>query len=257
MKHYHKNPRWISSKKFEHLTDTLARLGDLSGIVHDLNSDEIIGGNQRMRVFDLTESDVEIVERFDQPDEQGTVALGYVIWQGKRYSYRQVRWDERTAEEANIVANKAGGDWDFDILANEFDVEDLLRYGFEEHELAGAAAALAEGVDDDEESEAADDSLLQLTEVTIDEPRHKVERGEVWAVGRHILVCAEVIDEWKMWKHFLEDGFLFVPYAGPYAPLTVKADNFRFLMVQPDTYIAGHILDRYEEIHGEKSIHAG
>jgi hypothetical protein len=46
-----------------------------------------------------------------------------------------VMWDERTAEEANIRANKAGGSWDWDSLANGFDVPDLLEWGFNKIEL--------------------------------------------------------------------------------------------------------------------------
>ena len=48
MKHYHKNPRTITKKQFADLQDSLRKFGDLSGIVHNLNTDEIIGGNQRM-----------------------------------------------------------------------------------------------------------------------------------------------------------------------------------------------------------------
>ena len=46
MKLYHKNPRQITKKQYSDLETWLRELGDLSGIVHDLNSDEIIGGNQ-------------------------------------------------------------------------------------------------------------------------------------------------------------------------------------------------------------------
>lgn len=132
---YHKNPRQISRKQYEALEQRLAELGDLSGIVHDLNSDEIIGGNQRSRVFDINACDVELVQVLDTPDEQGTVAHGFVLWEGYKYAYRQVRWTERQCEQANVVANKAGGDWDFDILANEFNGDDLLAWGFERGEL--------------------------------------------------------------------------------------------------------------------------
>lgn len=133
MKHYHKNPRQITRKQFDDLRDSLRRLGDLSGVVHDLNTDEIIGGNQRMDVF--KDAQVVITEQLDAPDEQGTVATGYVLWNGKRYAYRAVRWDDKTREEANIRANKAGGDWDKDTLANEFELDDLLNWGFTEFEL--------------------------------------------------------------------------------------------------------------------------
>ena len=118
MKPYSKNPREISTKSYEKLEDTLARLGDLGGIVHNLETDEIVGGNQRMAVF--TDYEVVIEQKFDKPDEQGTVGLGYIIWRGHRFAYRQVRWDERTAEEANIVANVSGGTWDWTILAQQW-----------------------------------------------------------------------------------------------------------------------------------------
>ncbi len=134
-KQYHKNPRQITAKQHEALAIDLAELGDLGGIVHDLNSDEIIGGNQRSRVFDINACDVLLTEQLDEPDAQGTVARGYVIWKGAKYDYRQVRWTERQAERANIVANKRGGTWDFDILADRFEVDDLLSWGFEPFEL--------------------------------------------------------------------------------------------------------------------------
>jgi len=54
---------------------------------------------------------------------------------GKKFAYRAVRWDAETAEKANVVANKAGGTWDFDILANEFELTDLLEWGFETWEF--------------------------------------------------------------------------------------------------------------------------
>jgi len=135
MKQYHKNPRQITSKEYADLQKWLIQLGDLGGVVHDLNSDEIIGGNQRSRVFDINRCELVVEHAFDEPDEQGTVGLGYVIWQGKRYAYRQVRWDERQCEQANIIANKAGGSWDFDLLANEWDIPDLLDWGFKPYEI--------------------------------------------------------------------------------------------------------------------------
>ena len=134
MKPYHKNPRRITKKRHERLTDTLVRLGDLGGIVHNLETDEIIGGNQRMAVF--KDGEPVIVEQYDQPDEQGTVAHGFIVWQGKRYAYRQVRWDEATAEEANIAANVGAGTWDWDALSG-WDAENLQQWGFDTEALHG------------------------------------------------------------------------------------------------------------------------
>ena len=137
MKHFANNPRQITERQFSDLRRWLAEFGDLSGIVHDLNSDEIVGGNQRARVFDVNECDVILTSQLEEPDEQGTVALGYVVWHDKAYAYRQVRWTPEQCRQANIIANKAGGTWDFDMLANTFEVDELLTLGFEEFELVG------------------------------------------------------------------------------------------------------------------------
>jgi hypothetical protein len=122
----------------------------LSGIVHDLNSDQIIGGNQRSKVFDVNACEIVLTEQYANPDEQGTVALGYILWQGNKYAYRQVRWDERQCESANVIANRAGGEWDFELLASNFAVDDLLAWGFEPVELGidGIPASNGTGEDD-------------------------------------------------------------------------------------------------------------
>jgi hypothetical protein len=159
MKRYHNNPRRISDKQLADLSTWLAELGDLSGIVHDLNSDQIIGGNQRSKVFDVNACEIVLTEQYANPDEQGTVALGYILWQGNKYAYRQVRWNERQAEKANIVANRAGGEWDFELLSSNFAVDDLLAWGFEPVELNGTIVAEVSAPEDfneyDEDIETA------------------------------------------------------------------------------------------------------
>ena len=137
MKHYHKNPRILTKRQFADLRKWLPELGDLSGIVHDLDSDEVLCGNMRAETMDLLDAEPVIVERFDPPTEQGTVASGYFEKYGERYSYRAVRWTPEQCAKANIVANKAGGTFDFEILASDFEYDDLLGWGFEEGELVG------------------------------------------------------------------------------------------------------------------------
>ncbi len=161
-KSYRKNPRQITLKQFDSLSDSLARLGDLSGVVHELNTDEIIGGNQRIKVFGIEKCEIELVQTFDEPDAQGTVAQGFIIWEGKRYSYRQVRWNERQAEEANIVANRAGGSWDYDILANEFELSDLLAWGFEERDFKVDLSSI-EAPEFEEYDESVEDEVATIT----------------------------------------------------------------------------------------------
>ena len=142
MKEYHKNPRKITTKQLEQLKANIEELGDLSGIVHDLNTDEIIAGNQRSKVIDIAKCEIVITEKYDTPTPQGTVAWGYVIFDGQKLNYRQVRWDDRQREKANITANALGGDWDYEILESSFDGLDLVDWGLtklEEHKVKKTA----------------------------------------------------------------------------------------------------------------------
>jgi len=102
----------------------------------------------------------------------------------------------------------------------------------------------------------SDGKLLDLTQVTIEDPKHTVEQGDRWKVGKHILYCEDVLTGWEAWKKDLDGaGVIFAPYPGPYVLLTVKADKAtKVVLVQPDPYICGHILDRWSEIKGEESI---
>lgn len=140
-KQYHKNPRNITKKQYEMLQENIALFGDISGVVVDLNSDEIIGGNQRSKAIDLEYCEIEIVNRYDTPTAQGTVAEGYILVPNQlgkepiRMNYREVRWTKQQCERANISANKMGGTFDFEMLANEFEMSVLEESGFEEWEL--------------------------------------------------------------------------------------------------------------------------
>lgn len=111
---------------------------------------------------------------------------------------------------------------------------------------------LAASGGDDQKS---DGSLLSLLDVSIGEPRHEVEQGQVWRIGDHVLICCDVLTEWQLWLPYLNaDDVMFAPYPGVFVPLSLKADEYKMVMVQPDPYIAGHILDRYEDVKGAKSI---
>ncbi len=129
MKQYHKNPRKITYKQLDQLRENIKELGDLSGIVHDLNTDEIIAGNQRSKIIDINKCEIVITEKYDEPTEQGTVAWGYVIFEGQKLNYRQVRWTDQQRNKACITANSLGGEFDYKILNESFDVSVLEDWG--------------------------------------------------------------------------------------------------------------------------------
>lgn len=150
------------------------------------------------------------------------------------------------AEKDPVMARLAAGSEE--RLA---DLMDHLNNPTPEEELE------AEGLEDETTPEVSDGTLLQLVDVTIAEPRHKVKKGEVWNVGPHLLVVADVLTGWPNWVYYLDDpeGVIFAPYAGPFVPLTIRAEKVkRVVMVQPDHYVAGHILDRYEDVKGVGSV---
>jgi len=158
---YHANPRKITEKMFNLLGDTIKEYGDLSGIVVDSITQEVIGGNQRTAFFKQHSDDVKIhiEKRFDKPTEQGTVATGYLEFKGERFSYREVEWDSKKTARANIIANKVGGFWDNDVLANQFDIEDLKSAGFEDFELGFANEEIE--IDNPEDLTKTMDSYLE------------------------------------------------------------------------------------------------
>lgn len=133
---YARNARKITKGDIELLRESLLQLGDLGGIIYNVRTKQIPGGNQRsFKVFDINECEVEITHRNEAPDDQGTLAWGFVIWEGHRYQYREVDWDETREAKANLVANKLGGTWDHHLLQQFFTADELLEAGFKRTDL--------------------------------------------------------------------------------------------------------------------------
>jgi ParB-like chromosome segregation protein Spo0J len=113
LKPYGKNPRKIGGKKLEDLKESLKRFGMADVIT--INTDgTIIGGHARY---------------YSLKDAGETIAMCLVP---------DRTLDDDEMKQLNIRLNKnVAGEWDHDILANEFDAEDLKEWGFEEFELGG------------------------------------------------------------------------------------------------------------------------
>lgn len=107
---YAKNARKLTKDQGEHLKKSLDKFGQCEPIV--INTDDvIIGGHQRlktMRKMGYKEVDVYV------PDEPLT---------------------DKEVQELNIRLNKNVGSWDWDILANSWEVDDLQEWGFSSKEL--------------------------------------------------------------------------------------------------------------------------
>lgn len=106
------NPRRLTEKQEKHLTASLTEFGLVDPIIVNTNperKDVVIGGHQRLKVWKkLGNKEIDCVELDLSLEKE---------------------------KELNVRLNKNTGEFDFDILKVEFEVDELLQWGFEPMEL--------------------------------------------------------------------------------------------------------------------------
>jgi hypothetical protein len=121
IKEFPANPRRITDEALEQLGQSLIEFGSLDGFVVNTTQGKyknaVISGNQKNKHVQLSGDNIVITERYEEPTGTGTVAVGYVLFNGERFPYREVAWDDQRCEVANIRANNMGGQNDADLLA--------------------------------------------------------------------------------------------------------------------------------------------
>ena len=108
------NPRQLTEQQYKHLKDSISRFGLVDPIIINKNKDRkntIIGGHQRTRVAKT----------------MGITEIPCV----------EVDLDIEKERELNIRLNKNTGGWNYDMLADLFDMKDLMEFGFNEKSLVG------------------------------------------------------------------------------------------------------------------------
>lgn len=153
---YHKNPRKLTDKQFKEIQSSITKFGltDKPLIQPD---GTIIGGHARVKVL-------------------------------KKMGYKEIpvlvadpALDEKEIEEAVIRHNKNTGEWDWDVLANAFDMPDLLNWGFDESEFLGME------IDDLGDAEDEDEQALE----PVDDKDAITQMGDVYELNENILVCGD------------------------------------------------------------------
>ena len=146
--------------EYEKLKRSMEQFGYVEPVIWNKTTGRVIGGHQRLKVLvDLGLKEVDCVV---------------------------VEMDEEREKALNIALNKINGEWDTDKLAmlisdlqgSDFDVS---LTGFEEAEIADLFEKTGE-------KEVRDDDF-DLTAAL--EKASFVERGDIWTVGRHRLMCAD------------------------------------------------------------------
>jgi hypothetical protein len=124
------NPRKMSEHDVKALRRSIDELGDLGGIIKNIQTGNLVGGHQRIEVMKQV-GNAEIVYTWhtsETPGPSGTTALGYILHPttGERFSYREVSWPLEREKVANIAANRISGDWDLEALAQvNYDLSQL------------------------------------------------------------------------------------------------------------------------------------
>lgn len=154
-----RNPRKITDDQMKRLKKSLAKFGDLSGIVFNEVTKTLVGGHQRIEALEGAE--IEITQEFDEPTKTGTTKEGFILFEGERHKYRQVRWDETAQKAATIAANKHGGDWYYPLLVDqliELDASniDLDLTGFSHEEITSLLDVKTDDKDEDDEDKERD-----------------------------------------------------------------------------------------------------
>lgn len=146
--------------EYEKLKRSLTEFGYVEPVIWNKTTGNVVGGHQRLKVL----------------EDLGHTTVDCVI----------VELDETHEKALNVALNKISGSWDEDKLAlliadldaSDFDVE---LTGFDDAEIQTLIGSL----DDDDVADDDFDLSAALEAASF------VERGDVWTVGRHRLVCGD------------------------------------------------------------------
>ena len=148
------NPRQLTKEQHNQLKDSIQRFGLVDPLIVNKNKDRdniLVGGHQRLRIAkELGIKKVPCVEVDLSLDQE---------------------------KELNIRLNKNVGEWDYDSLANYFDVDELMDWGFTDDELQFYEDEPEQGLIDDDEIPEVEEAITK--------------QGDLWILGDHRLLCGD------------------------------------------------------------------
>lgn len=160
------NPRQSTAKQEKHLKESLEKFGMVEPIIFNKQTGYIVGGHFRVREL----------------KKLGIKEIECVI----------VDLNEADEKELNIRLNANTGSWDWDTLANDWDVVDLEAWGLEIPQFDNEAEELEASEDDYEVPEGGIE-----TDIVI---------GDLFEIGEHRLLCGDSAEASDV--AFLFDGKL-------------------------------------------------
>jgi len=159
------NPAQIKEAAAKRLIESLDEFGQVQTLAISPDN-EIYDGHQRQLVWGAA-------QKYGQDYEVDV-----------RVSSRKLTEDER--KKLVIYLRKgAVGEFDFDILANNFELDDLLEWGFERSELDLDLWM----------PEPPEDPGAQMDKAEELREKWGVESGQLWQLGEHRLICGDCTDK--------------------------------------------------------------
>jgi DNA modification methylase len=163
------NPRKIESYAAEGLSNSLKEFGDISGIVWNKRTGNVVAGHQRL----------DQLRKMGAQIHQGKILLGE-----REFKIRVVDWPIGREKAANVAANNPhiSGDWAENLPDVLGDI--LAEIGDQDYEALGFSGLdkvkFSANLDDITEDEAPEPPKNPVTKL-----------GDVWTLGDHTLVCGD------------------------------------------------------------------
>ena len=236
---YHRNPR---RGDVSVIAASLQAHGQYKPIVvnrgtYTGRANEVLAGNHTlMAVRDLAEK---------HPDDER--------WQSVLVHWIDV--DDDRAARIVLVDNRASevGTFDHEALFEMVSgfADDLDGLGYSADDLADLEKLANEAnpdFDSGDDVERGTGEKIALWGSTLGEPDIKPEPGSIWKMGHHTVVVMSVHLDWEKWTPLLSEGMLFAPYPSLMLPYVDTAVSTPMLMIQPDTYIAGWLLTKWNRL---------
>ena len=212
LKTYPGNPRIIKDHKFRTLVKSIKEFPEMlevrSLVVNEKM--QVIGGNMRLKA---------------------AIYLGHKeIWIEKVSN-----WSEEKEREFRIKDNNALGEWDYDLLANDWDLDDLNDWSLDLPPMF-----------DEPEPEATEDDYTEPDNMQVD-----VVLGDLIEIGEHRLLCGDSTDSDQVAK--LMNGekadmvFTDPPYGISHSGKGIKGNadenNFGEILGDNDITVANNSFD--------------
>ena len=185
------NPRVIRDEQFRKLKQSLAQFPQMLekrpiAVTKEGGKYIALGGNQRLRA--LLDLEKEIEEKWFQQTYYITIIEEQILEGYFATGIPVVDCTELTPMQQKrfiIADNVPFGEWDWEGLANEWDVEELADWGLS---VPGWEAT-------EDESEKASDEELDESAESAEEIQTDIKLGDLFEIGPHRLLCGDSTSE--------------------------------------------------------------